>query len=220
MTLDEEKALEAYKHRKEVCRLVIDKVILTAIIGLFIFGSKWLLEDYKSDLTKQQFLLESRLDAIRDLRQIYAVLHDDLYSIAYGPKENRGQLIGDYQGHIRDFLAIGNKWGALFPDEFDRSLNYHLQIHIAVAQDMVEFTPNQWAFAIDVSRNFDAITRNALWKALDETSPIPKDVFPLEQWTHEKLQKQGPANYYNSNLQKWQAAHNRAVEQVPIPTAP
>jgi len=82
MTLEDEKLKVLYEHRLQVWRIVIEKGLLGILLGLAVLAANMLIEDFKSDLSRQRFLLESRLTALQALRESYSLLSNHLWHLA------------------------------------------------------------------------------------------------------------------------------------------
>jgi hypothetical protein len=78
MTLDEEKLKLDYEHRLQAQRIVIEKGLLGILLAIAVLAANMLIENFKSDLSRQRFLLESRLVALQALRESYSVLSDHM----------------------------------------------------------------------------------------------------------------------------------------------
>jgi len=202
MNLEDEIKLEDHKHSKAKTRLYIDKGLLVLVFGILALLSKCVLEDYKSDLIRQQFIIESRIKAIEQINEEYSTLQNDLHWLVAGDKDDRENIIGRYQADMHKFLKVVNKSIPLFSEKFDQLMTRHFWIHQAIAEG-AEFDSSHWLFAIDVFKDFDRATRDALWEeALDtpfQTQPNQFQLLDLPQGAaamdvHE---------YYQLNLEMW-----------------
>ena len=68
MNLDEEKEKARFVYRLELRKIIVDKMLFGVILVIFGMITNILIENYRSDLTKDQFLLEERLNAIKNIK--------------------------------------------------------------------------------------------------------------------------------------------------------
>lgn len=202
MTLDEEKEKSTYSHKLEIRRIWLDKFLLAVLIGLAGLIGNFIFEGYKSDLAKTQFLLETRLEALKDIR----VSFSKLVPHAYAETVRSGSAQpGAYQQDVQEFMHTINRWGFLFSDEFTQELSHYAWLHEAIAGPNIQLGMEHWGFLMDTAQAFDASTRTALNVEVLGTPPQAKvDHFRLRLWRAEDVLAKGTTELFRDNLSKWQ----------------
>lgn len=206
MTLDEEKLKVMYEHRLQVWRIVIEKGLLGILLGLAVLAANMLIEDFKSDLSRQRFMLESRLTALQDLRESYSLLSNHLWHLAREDKAtSEKRLLPAYGKDVDKFIQLANKWSPLFSASFNKAIEQHVYTHTAVSQGNVKVTREHWHFLSDVFDDFDHVTRAALWEeTLGVRSPVEGRRFELEAWSFDDVNNKGTKAFFDANFDKWQ----------------
>ena len=205
MTLEEEKEKSLYDHKLELVRTVVDKICLGGLIALCAFVANFIIEDFKDDLTKRRFLLESRLQGLQALRKAYDKLSQSFYIHAHTSGEIGDDIRGSYQASINEFIGTSNQWSVVFSNEFHDGVNRHVWIHDGVASGEVQVTTAHWAFAIDIFYDFDALTRRALWEeTLGVSGQAGSTEFSLVEWDSAKAARHTGSEYFQENFQRWE----------------
>jgi hypothetical protein len=211
MTLDEEKEKSRFDFKLQLIKIFFDKVLLGLVVVVLALGADMVLENYKDDMVKKRFLLESRLNGILAIRESYDKLSNCVYTYCHKiPVEENDRT--NYQNNIDDFIKITNRWGVLFSDDFRIVINRHTWLHDGIAStDGNDFSTGYWAFAVDVFNSFDDMARRALWKEIDGDSEKPKPgLFTLVEWDSSKASKHTGKEYLDENIKKWKQFRSKA----------
>ena|GEM_PF-3081079 len=206
MTLEEEKEKSTHSHRLEIRRIWLDRFLLAILIGLAGLIGNFIFEGYKSDLAKTQFLLESRLEALKDIRVSFSKLIPHAYAelTRRGSAQSRANDQA-YRQDVNEFMHTINRWGFLFTDAFTHELTHHAWLHQAIAGPDIELAIEHWGFLMDTVQAFDASTRRALNVEVLGTPPETKvDRFRLRLWRSEDVLVKGAAEVFRDNFSKWQ----------------
>ena len=212
MNLEEEKLLVDHKHKKDLYRMFIEKGIIVLIVVIVGFYCNSIIEQYKSDQITKHFILESRLSAIKELRNQFGTLQIYMHQLMFVVSpEDRNELLLNYQKSLYEFNKIVNKSETLFPEELSLQLSYHYIIQQAIIGG-VPFNLNHWGFATDLFQNFDTLMRKILWSPpLTPTEKIKPPRFELVIWPLESIGVKSAQEYYFVNYSKW-LSENRKVE--------
>jgi hypothetical protein len=207
LSLAQEKEKLEHGHRLEKRRIWLDKCLLAVLIGFAGFLGNWIFEDYKSDLAKTQFLLETRLEALKQIRDAYGVLVHHSFAKTVDVKSADA---ASYGKDVRTFMQAINKWGFLFSDQFTRELAHYAWIHQALAEPAVTLEKRNWGFVMAISQAFDASTRTAVNVEVlgtEENDDGPR--FRLRMWEPEEVEKKGVSALFLDNLKTWEEARKR-----------
>ena len=225
--------------RLELRNIVWDKIIVGSIVAGAIFAGNLALEDYKISKEREmellrdtrsqsQYLLQSRLAAIIDLREAYSKMNRDLYLLTFelppGPDhdEARRTTIIAYRTDLAAFVDVFNKWGALFSNKLDLSLQYHTALHQALAFNQIPYSADYYGFMMGLYASFDELTRTSLREEVfGEPANPESDMFHPLPWKREQFVQQNAAeSYFVENWKIWQNRNSAEVEATPIPTTP
>jgi hypothetical protein len=201
MKLTEEKEKISYSHDLEVRRILLDKVLFGALIVIAGFVGNLVFEGYKSDLAKTQFLLDKRLEALRELRNSFSKLAHHAFTEAYF--EHKAEPAA-YARDVNDFMHVINQNGFLFSDKFILELTHHAWMHQAIASPDVQLNPEHWGFLNALGGAFDISTRDALnSEVLGETARTSVTHFRIRHWKSEDVLAKGTAAMFNENFLRW-----------------
>nr|VFK29929.1 MAG: hypothetical protein BECKMB1821I_GA0114274_101260 [Candidatus Kentron sp. MB]VFK75002.1 MAG: hypothetical protein BECKMB1821H_GA0114242_101360 [Candidatus Kentron sp. MB] len=78
---DSEKNLAKYKHKLQLYRIILEKMLLAAILVIVVYIGNYYLEEHKNSLTTEKFLLESRLTALKELASTHSQLSQKLIAL-------------------------------------------------------------------------------------------------------------------------------------------
>lgn len=210
MTLEEEKLKVSYEHRLQLWRIVIEKVLLGILLGLVVLAADMLMEQFRSNLSRERFLLESRLTALQALRQSYSSLSTHMWYVAHEKKELSEKRLLAHGKNLDDFMHVANKWSLLFSERFTKGIDQHIWLHQAVAQRYSILTPDHWSFVSDVFDDFDHITRAALWEETLGVRPPPEGRrFEMEAWSSNDMNTKGPKAFFERNFEKWKQQNKK-----------
>ena len=123
-----------------------------------------MLEEHRSSLIRNRFLLECRLDALKDIREKYSKLTTNYYLLTSDKTDKRPEILKEYFVNLRNFHASSNSCAFLFPEKVDTRIQYHFWIHQAVAQEEVILTHEHRPFGYFIFTDFDDLTNRALWE--------------------------------------------------------
>lgn len=216
MTLQEEKERLSYEHRLKLWRIFINKLLLGLLIAAVAYFGNILLEDYKSKLTNQKFLLESRLSALRTIRNSYSHLSLHMINLINSSDLPEKYDLVPYQKAVSTSMNLANEYCMLFSEEFDKKIRYHMWLHDCIAKGYVPISMKHYSFACSIFKHFDILTRNALW---EETLGVAKSVtngsFEFEDWDIERMAKEGPKKFFKSNFKRWENSCGKPSKAVP-----
>ncbi len=202
MTLDEEREKANHAHNLEVKRILLDKLLFGVLIVLTGLIANMIFEGYKSDLAKTQFLLERRLEALKDLRVSFSKLSHHAFAEAFDAGAPQAEA---YAQEVGAFFHLINRWAFLFSEDFNRDLTHHAWIHQAIAAPDVKLTQEHWGFIVDVAEAFDTATRTALNVEVLGTPPQSQSKqFKIQVWKSEDVRTKGTAQFFQDNFNTWQ----------------
>jgi hypothetical protein len=191
MTIDESKEIAKFEHSLSVKRIIYEKVLLGLVLVLLAYIGNIYLENYKSTLTTQRFLLESRLTALKELQASHSVLTEKTLQVLAAHTDDMEWDKQSYQLSVLDFERTLNKWKLLFSKDFDIKATRHIWFHQALGYENYPLTLEDYTFVVAVFEEFDSLTKSAL---LEETLGGPATVatgFTLPEWTYEDIQNSG-----------------------------
>jgi len=218
----------------ELRNLLIDKLIIGVFIACVVGASYFALEAYKSSKAKEievykdtqsqkHYLLESRLSAIFELREIHSNMEEILYKLMFelpanhGHQDERQTMVDKYREDVSRLIHTYNKWGALFSDDLDLALQRHLAVHQAFAYNQVSFSPDYYEFMVNMGLAFYELTQVALHEeGFGEKVEMNPDLFQPAEWSREKMML-GAAAYFQATWGKWRAEREKDIENTPIP---
>jgi hypothetical protein len=201
VSLSDEKQKLDYGHKLEKKRIWLDKALIASLILLAGFVANYVLEGYKSDLAKTQFLLDRRLEAIKDLRVSFSKLNQYAYDETYkAPNADHAA----YAKEVDAFIHIGNKWGFLFSEAFENELNQYLWLHHAASSGKIKLTTEHYNFMQDINDAFDTATKNAVTvEVLGNPRPASSTHFHVQKWTAKEVGTKGAVPFFLENFDKW-----------------
>jgi len=179
-----------------VLKTTIDKILIGAIVGLVIFFGYQLLEKYKSNLIRARFLLECRLDALKDLRNKYSKLTTNYYFMTYASDSDRSAMINEYVSNLKNFHASANGSCLLSSEKFEERIQYHFWLHQAVAEDQVKVNQDHLDFGHFIFDDFDELTREALWEQTLGQAQPKKSIYQFV-----KIENVG--DFFRTNYDNW-----------------
>jgi len=211
MDINLEKEKAKYIHKLELRRLIIDKILFGVIIVLIGLAANFILEQYRSKLTKQRFILEKRLEAINSIKEAYEDMHNlwDVFTLTCNkvPPALPVNYKEQYEEKINNFLLQSNRWNLLFSKEFGDKLGYYVWIHTAANyMDIKNFCRlkeevrnKHRAFIVYLHEQFLSLCQ-AYLGLQGEKGQVQ---FTLEEWPHEKADRLGAVKFYEVNFEKW-----------------
>jgi hypothetical protein len=221
----------------ELRNLVIDKIILSLIVASVVLAGHFGLESYKSTKameveayketqSERKALLQNRLNALFELRKAHSKMDEDLYKLIFEvPNDDRhqserAQLMEHYKADLSSFIHAFNKWGALFSDELDLSLQYHASVHQAFAYSQVPFSPDYYELMMEMGIAFERLTRTALHEeGFGSPVVLPSNSFQPLAWTRQQMLL-GAEAYFQANWTKWLQERMKEIQSQPAPGDP
>lgn len=206
MTFAEEKKKARLEHRLAIWRMIWDKLALGAVLAVVALVGQMLLVDYESALTKERFVLQTRLESLQALRKAYSrVVDTHTYYAARAGSDMSDEQKKKYTEALQSFMNVANQRLILFSTDFDMRVNHHVWIHEAIIQGGVGFDMSKWAFAVDVINNFDELTRIALSEEkLDVKTDGGDGIFQFVPWTSSEVVQKGSKAFFEANYKKWE----------------
>jgi len=197
------------EHKYQVRRLWLDKILLGLIIGVVVFFASMYMENFKNTLNKDRFLLESRLTALKEIRDKYSELSSDYYYLSKAKEDEKEQIRIAYKGRLDVFMATLNKWSILFSDKFARQVEFHYWSHQAPAHDKYNLKPEHTEYGSYMFDDFDNLTRIALWEETLGESPKGYGLITFED-------KEDIGDFFETNYKSWkkkQQKHNKQLNK-------
>ncbi len=210
MTLQEEKEKAQFEHTLELKRILIEKVLLGVLIGIAVLGANFLLERFKSDLSRERFLLESRMAAIQALRDSYGSLHNHVLHIAQDEPKEAEKRRAAHKAELEKFVMLVNRSSLLFPPGFNDAMAQQVWIHAAISKGAA-MNVERWQFLAEVSNCFEEITRLVV---TEEALGTRLTGFQLEMWSAEEIDTKGSGAYFDANYEKWQKSRKAQRPEV------
>src|SRR5712692_6501593 len=198
--IDAEKEKARYVHRLEVRKLIIDKLFLGLILFALAFAANMAIERYRSESTREAFLLQKRLEAVSAVRAAYAEMYDNFDSFTVIRKGERPKDYRErYNESIDAFALSQSRWSTLLSPEFNAQLDFHLWTHLAFLDRDVAKSAEHRDFVYDLYQHFGFICRRELGIA----TGAKERVFEFEEWSHAEADKKGSEAFLAANLAKW-----------------
>lgn len=205
---------------------LIEKGIVGVIVVIVALVANSALEKYKSEEKQSLFLLQSRLYAITEIRELNSKMHKIQHELIYVmPDDDTETMLNkrikllQYQNILEEFVNVFNKWGVIFSGNFESVIQGYMTIHVAIAFNEVTLKPDYWGFLVDLEESFNVITKNVInEEILDHKDEGTGDTFLLNIWNRKKLTNPNAAkNYFNENLLKWRARHQKEIDEAVPP---
>ena len=198
------------EHRLEWRRMWWEKGLLAFVIAAALFFGNLIIENFKTDLTVSKFLLEERLKGLKAIRAAYSEVTECMQccfpSTSNCKYKQYDELFEKYQSKLINFGNVVNEWSMLYPDDFSKTLTGHFYIHSAIAYKKIVLTKDHFYFLSSVCRNFDYVTRIALYKStLGQNEKRDTGIFEFHKDSMDKLIKLSPKKFFDINLEK----HNK-----------
>lgn len=240
LTLEDEMKKIEFEKELEKKNIYIEKLILGFILLVFSIWGTLLIEDFKSDQVREQFLTAKRLEAVTELRDSYIELNKsvamqrgclkrifkseftkshlqsgDQYWINYSKKKNDeiNKLKKDYINNIRDFKHKELRHGALISNDFKKHLSYQSSIHIAVYKTEFFQLLDYGFFILDMADHFDVHCR----METGIISDFPKGSYLCEPWSDDLLKGKGYKQFLKEqvkNWNEWKKIHPQIYEKL------
>jgi hypothetical protein len=205
--VDEKKKLQE-SHRLEIRRIWLDKGLIALLILLAGFVTSIVLENYKSDLVKSQFLLDKRLEALKDMRISFSKLtqyaHEMIVANSPEKADAYKKSAEAYRKEFDSMIHNGNEWGFLFSENFMREVNGYLWIHEAAANGSIKLAAEYQNFLDTITGSFDTATRSALAvEVFGNPQRVQSNYFHVYNWTPKEVHEKKLKAYFLENFAKW-----------------
>jgi hypothetical protein len=210
MDIDLEKEKANFIYRLELKKIFFDKFLLGILLVAAGVAANILIENYRSNLTSQRFVLEQRLIAINQIK----AAHDDLMDLFDDATRNTGssvpltdKIITSYRNKCNYFCLQTNKFNAMLPIEFDHQMTYFAWLYTGAIREVLKkysaMDENERIehrlFINDVRQVFYRLCRESLGlgsKRLDRE-------FTFEEWSFPQASQKGASAYYLTNFSTW-----------------
>nr|VFK14610.1 MAG: hypothetical protein BECKLPF1236B_GA0070989_10648 [Candidatus Kentron sp. LPFa]VFK60660.1 MAG: hypothetical protein BECKUNK1418G_GA0071005_101233 [Candidatus Kentron sp. UNK]VFK69844.1 MAG: hypothetical protein BECKUNK1418H_GA0071006_10209 [Candidatus Kentron sp. UNK] len=203
--IDMEKEVIKYKYQLQRQITLLDKALLFVLLLIIGFFGNAYLSAYKSSLTKEHFLLESRLDALKELASVHSKLSQEVISLINIDlnKEDDSKL---YKDLIKEFDRKATASKSLFSHRFDIDSNLYLWFHYAIAYGRVKINKDDYVFIADVLSGFDqSITSALLKETLGEKTKSTPITFSFPKWDHHELYNSESKDAFNAIKKEWES---------------
>jgi hypothetical protein len=198
--IDAEKEKARYVYRLEVRKLIIDKLFLGLILFALAFAANMAIERYRSENTREGFLLQKRLEAVSAVRAAYSEMFDNFDSFTLTREGSRPRGYHDlYKKSINDFALMQSRWSTLLSSDFNAQLDFHLWIHQAFLDRDVAKSAEYRDFMYDLYQHFGFICR----RELGVRTGAREQVFTFEEWSHAEADRKGSEEFLAANVSKW-----------------
>lgn len=197
---DNENQKLLFEHKLQIRRILIEKLMLAIIIVLAAFSGNFILESYKSNLAQGQFLLETRLKAIEEIKSSYDKLVDlngNYFHRGITTTKNKE----DYYYSIKSFAKLIDKKGVVFDKNHKKRFRNHVWLHTSVLemhdlprQNQEETTQKYALFFQEAFGEFDDLSRELVWQKVKSKS----DLFEIEAAIDID-----PSEFLNKNYSIW-----------------
>ena len=215
----EKQSPQYLEHRLEWRRMWWEKGLLALFIAVALFLGNYIIEnfktdfaivveDFKSDLTVSEFLLEERLKGLKAVRAAYSEVSSCMECCFPTPPEKCNdkkydKLYEKYRREITNFYKVLNEWSMLYPDSFSKTLAGHARFHIAIADKHIVLTEDHFPFGFSVCQNFDYATRMALYEStLGQKGKIDTGIFEFHKESMDKLSTISSKEFFDINFDK------------------
>lgn len=178
MSIEDEKQKILLDHKLQVRRIFLDKLLLSLVIAAVAVIGNYLLERYKSYLTKERFLFEERLDVVEEIREQYdklIIFNGNLLLRENSSKENKRE----YNDAVSRFAKLIDRKGVVLDGGYKDRLRNHVWAHLAAVQmhdleqaKRTEMGEKYARFYQSAFLEFDDLTRELVWGNIDANSEL------------------------------------------------
>jgi len=198
MNLEQEKEKARYEHRLEVRKMVIDKLLLGIVVLALGFFADMAIENYRRHSTEQQFFLEQKVDAVKNIRKAYAAMNDafDAFTLVSTRLEDYREK---FKTAIDRYNLTATEYGVLLSPQYLHNLDYHLWIYEAMDFEDVAKQKQYREFFYDLNNQFQTVTKIELG-VLDRKDA---NVFAFVEWSFKQADTLGAQSFFQANYKKW-----------------
>lgn len=197
-----------YSFKLDVVKIIIDKLLIGLIIVAAGFLANKYIEDYRSKLTVQKFLMDKKLEAIQSISESYSYLFStfDKYSL-----ENNGNKLPDnyneqYEQSADKLIEASNRWAPLLSDDYNKQIEYYIWI-LTAFKDVSKAKPYR-DFISDLDQKFKLMCAREIRSEKLSTN----EDFSFNNWTRNDIESKGVEVFFTENFNKWkQWKHNEKV---------
>lgn len=200
MNREEEKKI-LFEHRLGLQRIFLEKFLIAIVLVIAAVAGNFLIEKYKQESTRAQFLLEKKLASIYELRRSYS----DITSIYYDISEKSCQSkridlkkVASLKNNINSAVRIVNRESVLFGPDYQSNTGLVLNLLRGISIEPHHKLCDYRAFVSDISNHLTLEFRKEL-----DLSDIEISTFIPIFKSKERLDKIGVTEYLRLNFQKW-----------------
>lgn len=188
-------------HKLKVKRIVLEKLLLGAVVGLFSLLANMVLQNYQSELVKNQHLFELRTEAIEKLLAADSVLTAHIYmkineKTDYDPEQHRKD--------VHRMMEMEHLWAWLLGDDFHDAARRYIRFHEACARQGIKLQVDQWEHFQSIEEWFsERIARAVASKITGESSSADSMPSPFISWSDDVIVEKGLKAYFEENMKAW-----------------
>jgi hypothetical protein len=198
MDIELEKEKASYIHKLEIRKLIVDKLFLGFILFALGFTANFFLEHYKSQSTKERFILEKRLEAVQKISQTYMNMHNAFDAITLKQSmsdKDKKRLEEVTQKYINDWT----EWAIILSKKYRRELDYVTWIYIGLGSQDLDKMKAYRGYLIDLYYKFNAMCQEELG-FLSETEIT---AVQFVEWPASKADALGAQAFLEANYKQW-----------------
>lgn len=205
MNIEEEKKKIDHEHNLHIKRIFLDKILSGILVIILGIVANLVIESIKNDFSQQRFLLESRLNALKEMRLSFSSLSEQSLAHALSSPYKNTE---DYRESLDRFVQIANQSAMLFPIDFELAVSHHALMHAAIAYGQQEVSPQHYEFLYSTFESFNRLTRKALWEeTLERSFEEPEMGIDVNIWNSERLSKGEGSELFNKLWETWQSTN-------------
>jgi hypothetical protein len=179
------------------------KLFIAVFIALIGLGANIAIEKYRTEKATQQFVLEKKLEALKNLKQAYDKMYSiyNNYTIVYYQNlvSDKNQINIDYNASIDEYMKIISNNSILYSESLRVFLDYVLWIHTACYYLNVMTTGEYRAFMNDIDIEFGIMCK----KELGVVEKTEKDIFTFKSMTFKEVNSKDATFFLKENYKIW-----------------
>lgn len=198
MDIDLEKEKASYIHKLAIRKLILDKLLFGFIILAVGFTANFLLEHYKSQSTKERFILEKRLEAVQKISQAYMIMHNAFDSItlqASMTNDDKNRL----ESATQKYIDVWTEWSIILSKKYRREQDYITWIYLALESYELQTMKEYRKYLFDLYYKFNAMCQEELG-FFKEPEMV---TFQFVEWPAHKADSLGAQEFLRANYEKW-----------------
>ncbi|WP_432695861.1 hypothetical protein ACQUQP_15140 [Marinobacterium sp. YM272] len=204
MTFEEEKKKALLEHRLSLKRIFIEKSLIATVLLIAALAGNFLVEKYKSDNTKYQFLLERKLLAASEIRQKYTDITSIYYRVSesscYGENISSSEL-SSLKEKIQIAVEHVNKNSILLGSDYQNNTGKLFNLLIGISAEPQKDLCKYRHFVSDLSDIFSFELRKEI--GFNEANKINFRPIPINPAEIDRI---GVTGYLEKNYTHWKVS--------------